>query len=111
MAYLSSSEIDTRFFAIFSEFLTLSSPAFSVYRLPPSPDAKNQCYHQLIEMKLCTSHYNHKGMPDAKFESRKFSIFGDMMLDNLDNPRLKIDRPCQFQQFSSRINFFIFKIF
>ena len=26
-------------------------------------------------MKLCVSHYNHKRIPDAKFESGSFSIF------------------------------------
>ena len=40
--------------------------------------AKNQGYHQLIEVKLCMSYYSHKSMPDAKFESGSFSIFGDM---------------------------------
>ena len=38
------------------------------------PDAKNQGYHQPID----TSYYRHKSMPDAKFESANFSIFGDM---------------------------------
>ena len=42
-------------------------------------DAKNQGYHQLIEMKLCMSHFSHKSMPDAKFESGSLSIFGDTM--------------------------------
>ena len=41
-------------------------------------DAKNQGYHQPTEMKLCMSHYSLKNMPDAKFESDNFSIFGDM---------------------------------
>ena len=41
------------------------------------PDAKNQGYHQPIEMKLY-----HKSMPDAKFESGSFSIFGDMTSQN-----------------------------
>ena len=45
-------------------------------------DAKNQGYHQLIEVKLCMSHYRHKSMPDAKFESGSFSIFGNMASPN-----------------------------
>ena len=39
------------------------------------PDAKNQGYNQLIEMKCCMSHYSHKNMPDAKFVSGSFSQF------------------------------------
>ena len=42
------------------------------------PDAKNQGYYQPIGIKLCMSHYSHKSMLDAKFESGSFSIFGDM---------------------------------
>ena len=33
-------------------------------------------------MKLCVSHYSHKSMPDAKFESGSLSIFGDMTSQN-----------------------------
>ena len=52
--------------------LTLSGLALSVVCLAGGeglrvPDAKNQGYYQPIEMKLCTSHNSHKGMPDAKF--------------------------------------------
>ena len=39
-------------------------------------------YHQPIQMKLCLSHYSHESMPDAKFESGRFSIFGDIMSQN-----------------------------
>ena len=42
------------------------------------PDAKNQSYHQRIEMKFCVSHYSYKSMPDAKFDLDTFSSFGDM---------------------------------
>ena len=41
-------------------------------------DAKNQGYHQPIEMKLCISYYNHESIPDAKCESGSVSRFGDM---------------------------------
>ena len=50
--------------------------------LSPGPDAKNQDYHQSIEMKLCMSQYSHKNTPDAKFESDSFSSFGDMTSQN-----------------------------
>ena len=50
---------------------------------PRDPDAKNQGYHQLTELKFCISHYSHKSMPDAKFECGSLSSFGDMMLQNL----------------------------
>ena len=46
---------------------------------PGTGDAKNQNYHQMIEIKFCVSYYSHKSMPDAKFESDSFSTFGDMM--------------------------------
>ena len=71
--------------------LTISGPAFSVVRQTRGgggrrgrrgPDAKNQCYHQPIEIKLCLSHYGPKSMPDAKFESGSFPIFRDMMSQN-----------------------------
>ena len=39
---------------------------------------KSQGYRQPIEMKLCMSHYSHTSMPDTKFKSGSFSIFGDM---------------------------------
>ena len=42
------------------------------------PDAKNQGYHQLIEIKLYMSQYSHKSMPDAQFESGSVSRFGDI---------------------------------
>ena len=47
------------------------------------PDSKNQGYYPPTEMKLCVSHYSHKTMPDAKFESGSFSISGDMTSQNL----------------------------
>ena len=47
-----------------------------------APDAKNQGYYQLIEMKLCLSHYSHKRMSDAKSESGSFSRFGDITSQN-----------------------------
>ena len=40
----------------------------------PGSDAKNQGYYKLIEIKLCMNHYNHKSMPDAKFESGSFLV-------------------------------------
>ena len=43
----------------------------------PGLHAKNQVYHQLIEMKFCMSHYRHKNIPDAKFEFCSSSIFED----------------------------------
>ena len=46
------------------------------------PDAKNQGYHQLIEMKLCMSQYSYESMPDAKFEIGSFSGFGDVTSQN-----------------------------
>ena len=46
------------------------------------PDAKNQGYHQPIEMKLCMSQYSHESMPDAKFKSGNFSGFVDMTSHN-----------------------------
>ena len=46
------------------------------------PDAKNQGYHQPIEMKLGMTHYSHKSVPNAKFESGSFSIFGNMTSQN-----------------------------
>ena len=51
------------------------------------PDAKNQGYHQPIEMKLCMSQYSHKSMPDAKFESASFSSSGDMTSQNFSLKR------------------------
>ena len=38
-------------------------------------------------MKIGMSHYGHKSIPDAKFESGSFSSFGDMTSQNL--PRKK----------------------
>ena len=46
------------------------------------PDANNQGYHQLIEMKLCVSQDGHESMLDAKFESGSFCSFGDMTSQN-----------------------------
>ena len=46
------------------------------------PDAKSERYHQPIERKFCVSHYSHKSMLDARFESGSFSIFGDMTSRN-----------------------------
>ena len=63
------------------ESSTLSGQAFSVIRLARGggglrrPDAKNQGYHEQTEMKLCVSYYNHRSMPDAKFESGSFFYF------------------------------------
>ena len=66
--------------------LTLSGLAFSVVRQAQEwfkgPYTKNQCYYQLIKMKLCMSQYNYEHMPDAKFESGSFSSFGDMTSQN-----------------------------
>ena len=62
--------------------LTLSGPAFSVVRQAQGelrgPDAKNQSYHQLIEIKLCMGHYIYKSIPDAKFEVDSSFSFGNM---------------------------------
>ena len=46
------------------------------------PDAKNQGYHQPIEMKLCMNHYDYKCMPDTKFEFGNLSSFGNMTSQN-----------------------------
>ena len=46
------------------------------------PDAKNQGYHQPIEMKLCMNQYSHESIPDAKSECGSFSSFGDMTPQN-----------------------------
>ena len=46
------------------------------------PDARNQGYHQQIEMKLCLSHYSHTSMSDAKFECGICTIFWDMASQN-----------------------------
>ena len=46
------------------------------------PDAKNHSYHQPIEIKFCLSHYSHKSIPDAKFESGSFTSFEDMTSQN-----------------------------
>ena len=68
--------------------LTLSGPAFSVDLQAwgggglRGPDAKNQGQHQPIGMKLVISHYGHKNIPDAKFESGSSSSFGDMKSQN-----------------------------
>ena len=35
-----------------------------------------------IEMKLCVSHYNHRIIPDAKFEADSSSSFEDMASQN-----------------------------
>ena len=45
-------------------------------------DAKNQGYHQLIEMKLGISRYSHDNMSDAKFESGSFPSFGHIAPQN-----------------------------
>ena len=42
------------------------------------PDTKNQGQNQQIKMKFFVSHYSHKSMPDAKFESGSFYSFGDI---------------------------------
>ena len=80
------------------------------------------------------SHYSHKSMPDAKFESGSFSTFGDMTSQNFTLKRgtsiypRKMDStflneilclesfystqiwpPCQFQQFSGREKFSFWK--
>ena len=72
-------------FVSFKGLLTLSEPAFSVVRQARGvrgPDAKSQSYHQPIEMKVGKSHYSYKSMPDAKFKSCSFSIFGNMTSQN-----------------------------
>ena len=51
------------------------------------PDAKNRSKHQPIKMKFGMSHYGHKSIPDAKFESDSSSSFGDMTSQNF--PRKK----------------------
>ena len=51
------------------------------------PDAKNQDYHQPIEMKLCMSQYSHESMPDAKLKPGSFSSFGDMTSQNFSLKR------------------------
>ena len=58
--------------AIRSSLFSLS-PGPRGGRVFRGPDAKNQGYHQPIETKFCISHYSHKSMPDAKFESGGFS--------------------------------------
>ena len=92
-------------------------------------------------MKFGMSHYGHKSIPDAKFESDSSSSFGDMtsqislrrrervmkfgylppengfnfkkMSFHVQNrsSRPKIDPPCQFQQFSSIGKIFHFQNF
>ena len=67
--------------------LALAGPAFSVVRQAREgglrgPDAKNQGYHPLIEIKLGMSHYGHKSIPGGKLESGSFSSFGDMTSQN-----------------------------
>ena len=111
--------------------LTVSGPAFSVVRQARGlrgPDAKNQRRHQPIEMKLGMSHYSHKSMPDAKFESSSFSIFVNMTSQNftlkmngfnfLNNELLcpelffLIQNSFPISNFQAEKNqFFIFKIF
>ena len=121
------------------EGLTLSGLAFSVIcqtqRGAQRPRSKNQSWHQSIEMKLCLSHYSYNSILDAKFEADSSSSFADMtsqifpwkkrtshQIWVLTPEKLrfyvlnrsfwpKIDPPCQFQQFSSRGKFFIFRIF
>ena len=80
--------------------LTLSSPVFSVVRKAREgegaqrPRCQNQGYHQPIEIKCCMSHYSHKSMPDAKFESVNFSSLGDMTSQNFP---LKRERVIEFK--------------
>ena len=77
--------------------LNLSSPFNLLYKLlkPIRPGisvvrqargersgCKKLRYHQPTEMKLCVSLYSHKSMPDAKFDSVSFSIFGNMTWQN-----------------------------
>ena len=45
-------------------------------------DTKNQSYHQPIKIKFCMIHYSYQSIPDAKFESCRFSIFGDTTSQN-----------------------------
>ena len=47
-------------------------------RAAQRPRCQKSNYHQPTEMKLCMSHYSYKSIPDEKFESGSFSIFGDM---------------------------------
>ena len=60
-------------------FLTLlSGSVFQSFARPGGiggPDTKNQGQHEPIEMKFCASHYSHKSMPDAKFESGAFIFY------------------------------------
>ena len=76
---------------LYVKVLTLSGPAFSVVRQARGglrgPDAKNRSEHQPIKMKFGMSHYGHKSIPDAKFESDSSSSFGDMTSQNF--PRKK----------------------
>ena len=51
------------------------------------PDAKNQGYHQPIEIKLCMSYHSPKSIPDAKFKADSPSSFGDITSQNF--PRKK----------------------
>ena len=76
------------------------------------PDAKNQDYHQLIEMKLCMSHYNCKSIIDAKFESGSFPIFGDMTSQNFSLKKVqnrffysKLTLHVNFSNFRAKENF------
>ena len=45
-------------------------------------DAKNQSYHQPIEMNFRMSNYSYKSMPDIKSGFGSFSSFGDMTSQN-----------------------------
>ena len=54
------------------------------------PDAKNRSEHQPIKMKFGMSHYGHKRIPDAKFESDSSSRFGDMTSHNFSQKKRTI---------------------
>ena len=91
------------------KILILAGPAFRSRSPCPGlrgPDAKNQGYHRPIEIKLSMSHYSHKSMPDAKFESGGFSIFGDMTSQNFP---LKKGTSHRIRIFTPRTNVFHFK--
>ena len=92
--------------------LTLSDPAFSVVRQGRGcglrgPDAKNEGYHQQIEMKVCTSHYSHKSILDANFECGSSSGFGDMTSQNFS---LTKGASYQIRLFTSGKRVFMFRI-
>ena len=105
------------------------------------PDAKSQGQLQPIEMQLQMRHYNHKSIPDARFESGSSSNFEDMTSQNFPQKKEqviefgylspenrlnfkkisfyvqnrssspKVDPHVNFSNFQAEEMFFIFKIF